>query len=482
MQRSLFKFSILFMLPIAVAIGIALQQSFQQLNHFSQQQVQKQAHKMADFYAMQVNNHVSNLLNQLKKIIKQKHIHTLLQNKEYTQVKKIVEQNIANTKKVLFIPKRGQGLSAKSVPPSVMHSIKSHVEARLVLDGIIPDNQSYYLVYPVINKGLVGYLVLQRNLQEILAKLYYDPQTPIRLYQDRGEELIPIGHSDLTTNQQVYLGISNIKKSDWKLHIEWQTATTLGSHFFLSMLLVYGLLLAVAIICMYGFYKFAMGNIGKDLTNLRQIMRDIRQGSIKDKYECRLIEFRAAFGTFQRIAKEISEDHGFMSSKGRDPLTGLPNRESLDDYLGSLLMRLYEKQKGFTVFILEINEIDDIAQSYGYHSRDAVMAKIASDLKTALRKSDHIARLDENLFAIAFTDTSSKLVERLERRLKKYLSQFVELADDIKVRITWSSGYCIANNINLSLDEVYDQAIESLAMAHSQRSPTSTTASVQVSK
>lgn len=466
------------MLPTAIVIGVSLHQSIHQLQQFSQSHRQSQANSMADFFAAQIQSHLSQQKQNIDEAVKQHNVADLMRKKQYSSAKKKLQSTLGDDEKLFLVPNKGQGLSPKSLPPHVIHALKSHAESRLVIGENNSSAKTYFVVNPVINKGLLGYVVLQRNIEQLFSLIKAGTHYDIALYADA----IPINNEDLLANKKNILGKTEVSQSNWSIVVNWKSTRNSAKQLFLPLFIIFFAIFIAFLLSFYGFYKIAMKNIGKDLSTLRQIVRDMRQGSVKDFYENRLLEFRAAFGTFQRIAKEVSEDHGFMSSKGRDPLTGLPNRESLDDHLGRLLMNLYENKKGFTIFILEINEIDDIADSYGYHCRDAVMAKIASDLKTALRKSDHIARLDENLFAIIFTDTSEKLVDRLERRLNKYLSQFVDLADDLKVRITWSSGYCIANDSNLSLDDVYNRAIESLAMAHSQRVQTSNTAaSVRVS-
>ncbi len=95
-----------------------------------------------------------------------------------------------------------------------------------------------------------------------------------------------------------------------------------------------------------------------------------------------------------------------------DPLTGLPNRRALADFLQSLGAR------GFCFVLLDIDHFKQINDTHGHDAGDEVLAQLAGILREHTRSTDLAARLGGEEFCVVFPDTGLADGERLAEALR----------------------------------------------------------------
>lgn len=83
-----------------------------------------------------------------------------------------------------------------------------------------------------------------------------------------------------------------------------------------------------------------------------------------------------------------------------DPLTGLPNRASFQDSLTQALGAAQGKGKRLAVLYIDLDRFRDINDTFGYQWGDRVLQQVGLRLQSIFRKSDTIARLSGDEFAV----------------------------------------------------------------------------------
>ncbi|QYJ96032.1 transporter substrate-binding domain-containing protein [Shewanella alkalitolerans] len=97
-------------------------------------------------------------------------------------------------------------------------------------------------------------------------------------------------------------------------------------------------------------------------------------------------------------AKELA--HELTRAGQFDALTGLPNRSLLDDRLQQSVLLHRREMQSFAVLFISFDNMREINQTYGHQVGDRVLAKGAQRLKSAVRKSDTLARFGGNEFVM----------------------------------------------------------------------------------
>ena len=100
-----------------------------------------------------------------------------------------------------------------------------------------------------------------------------------------------------------------------------------------------------------------------------------------------------------------------------DPLTGLANRDCFENALG-----LYESDHA-TLVVIDIDHFDSIADEFDTDVADRILVETADRLLDECRKSDLVARIDTDTFAILFGDVERSIALKISKRLLDRISQ-----------------------------------------------------------
>ena len=108
----------------------------------------------------------------------------------------------------------------------------------------------------------------------------------------------------------------------------------------------------------------------------------------------------------------------------RDALTGLPNRELLDDRISQALARSRRSGEPFALLVVDLDGFKGVNDIRGHETGDAVLRTIARRLESALRGSDTVARVGGDEFVVlslgtAGDDEAAALAGRLRQALRR---------------------------------------------------------------
>ena len=125
--------------------------------------------------------------------------------------------------------------------------------------------------------------------------------------------------------------------------------------------------------------------------------------------------------TFSRLESEKKELYLMART---DSLSGLSNRNSLNEYLERLILTSKRNKKEFAFLYLDIDHFKSINDSLGHNIGDELLQNISKLLKRILRPSDFIARIGGDEFVILIQDYDSYLeLSNVINRVQKQLSK-----------------------------------------------------------
>ncbi len=127
----------------------------------------------------------------------------------------------------------------------------------------------------------------------------------------------------------------------------------------------------------------------------------------------------------------------------RDTLTGLANRNLLNDRLRKAIAQAARYRSSIWVLIFDIDRFKLINDSLGQKTGDAVLKTVASRLKSSAREIDTVARFGADEFALVLpqqssTDMSAELVQRIMNAVSEYI-----VIDERELHITSSVGIAV---------------------------------------
>lgn len=120
-----------------------------------------------------------------------------------------------------------------------------------------------------------------------------------------------------------------------------------------------------------------------------------------------------------------------------DELTGLFNRRFLDLYLAKELNRARRYQQTFSVVFLDLDNFKSINDGYGHDAGDEVLASLAREVQSLLRKEDFAARYGGEEFVVVLPHTDTDGARRFAERLS---SRLAAVAFPAGIRVTYSGG------------------------------------------
>lgn len=147
-------------------------------------------------------------------------------------------------------------------------------------------------------------------------------------------------------------------------------------------------------------------------------------------------KFLAAYDALLKVVffdMELALDtyfHGdrqeLLHMANHDALTGLPNRNLLDDRIEQALHQAHRENGRFAILFLDLDRFKYINDSLGHHVGDHVIRTVADRVQSSLREGDTVARLGGDEFAIILLNVeheesaalvAEKLIEGIEQRI-----------------------------------------------------------------
>jgi len=103
---------------------------------------------------------------------------------------------------------------------------------------------------------------------------------------------------------------------------------------------------------------------------------------------------------FNTLTAELKDLYGTLEKMAfSDPLTGLPNRALFNDRVDRIIVISERQQTRFALFMMDLDRFKQVNDTLGHSIGDKLLQQVAERLQGALRKSDTIARLQDETLA-----------------------------------------------------------------------------------
>lgn len=144
------------------------------------------------------------------------------------------------------------------------------------------------------------------------------------------------------------------------------------------------------------------------------------------------------------IITDISEGYAYREElrhmAQHDVLTGLPNRNSLNERLKEVMAKAKSSSKQFGVLFLDLNGFKTVNDEHGHLIGDKLLQCIANRLRPLVRSTDIVARLGGDEFVILLEDISDvAMVAELSERVGNAVAVPCEV-DDLVLSVGVSIG------------------------------------------
>ncbi len=156
----------------------------------------------------------------------------------------------------------------------------------------------------------------------------------------------------------------------------------------------------------------------EQLRKLRQDKRHLGQ-RVEVSGNAEVSELAAGFNDMTTRLKELYESLEHMAFT--DHLTGLPNRMLFHDRLQQAILGARRETKPFALFIMDLDHFKDVNDTVGHHVGDVILQQVGQRLRDKLRKSDTVARMGGDEFAVLLVTVGEQHAEMAARMLLKAL-------------------------------------------------------------
>ena len=165
-----------------------------------------------------------------------------------------------------------------------------------------------------------------------------------------------------------------------------------------------------------------------------------------------LANVAVAFLSMAKDRTETREAHELMAHRAlHDQLTGLPNRQVLEELIGHALAAAGRRGALVAVLFIDVDHFKTINDTYGHRAGDEVLQILARRMQQAVRAGDTVGRISGDEFLVVCEDIpddqqAPHILTRLGRRIRSVIAQPISLTSTdppVSLTVTASLGVAI---------------------------------------
>ena len=147
-----------------------------------------------------------------------------------------------------------------------------------------------------------------------------------------------------------------------------------------------------------------------------------------------------------------------------DNLTGLANIFWIEDRWSQILTDGTANDKKVFLVLLDVDEFNQINESFGQKVGDKALIAISKRLRSLLPSKSYLARWSSDKFLVVLTQQELSGIEKFKQDINNSTSSMIEI-EDISFYYTLTGGYVVYPDDNLSPEELFNMAHKALLSA-----------------
>jgi diguanylate cyclase len=178
-----------------------------------------------------------------------------------------------------------------------------------------------------------------------------------------------------------------------------------------------------------------------------------------------ILELTQRIQVIEQQSVQLQEAAAISRDKAlKDALTGIWNRQALDEFLEKEYARWLRYQNPLSLVIWDVDFFKRVNDTYGHAAGDKVLKTIAQIFKKATRDADFIARFGGEEFMGIFPETRLEEALALANKIREKVANSKFHYENKPVPITASAGLAMFRP-NDSIEDVYKRADKALYRA-----------------
>lgn len=141
-----------------------------------------------------------------------------------------------------------------------------------------------------------------------------------------------------------------------------------------------------------------------------------------------------------------------------DGLTGIPNRRHLMEFLERELARATRYGRPLALAMLDIDHFKQINDTYSHLAGDAILRRMAADLRTSVRKEQLFARYGGEEFGLVMPETPLSHAQTFCEKLRRRVAETSFTFEHYPIGVTVSIGIATAGEAEETVEEFIAQA------------------------
>ncbi|CAA7625638.1 Signal transduction protein [Candidatus Terasakiella magnetica] len=202
----------------------------------------------------------------------------------------------------------------------------------------------------------------------------------------------------------------------------------------------FGILLLLSVALYFKLKLF----VARPITNMVSLMQEIilhTDLSRRVKTNGFISEVADLSEYFNKLLRTVEDYQARLEDLSiRDPLTKLYNRRKFDEFLGHEIGRAQRNNHPFCMLLIDLDDFKNINDTFGHPIGDLVLRELASVLHREVRRTDIIARIGADEFAVLLPETDMEEGRQVAEKLRAAVAE-TQLGLPVGgVRVTASIG------------------------------------------
>ncbi|MGZ3236032.1 MAG: diguanylate cyclase domain-containing protein, partial [Burkholderiaceae bacterium] len=175
-----------------------------------------------------------------------------------------------------------------------------------------------------------------------------------------------------------------------------------------------------------------------------------------------------AVSVFRDVTEAQQKTDELAYAADHDALTGLPNRNLLNDRTRQAIARAQRKHENFALLFLDLDRFKEVNDRMGHASGDALLIDVAKRLSDCVREEDTIARLGGDEFVVLLDGPAQiTQVKAVADKILKALRKPYQLSKQ-SINVTVSIGSSLYPSDGQSVESLLEHADTAMYRAKKQ--------------